>query len=299
MKIVLLHNPQAGRGEPPADALKKAFREDRHQVVYRSTKSDRFADALDQPADVVAVAGGDGTFRKVFRQMAERPRVPMLLLSLGTANNLARSLGCDGPWEESIADLPDLVPRPFQFGRMTCGGSEDWFFEGVGAGLFAAFLHLAEDDPRFVDLLAGGREGFERDHAGLARLAAEMPSMEITLGSEHGELRDNFLWVEVMNIPSIGPHLALAPAECMDGKSSMRIALVPEVNREALVSYFETRMNDGEATFPGIHWKCGAEVRISWPGGGYHVDDETRETSAGDAMIRASRMDVPLIVLKH
>jgi diacylglycerol kinase (ATP) len=296
MRILLLHNPRAGSGEPDAETLTRAFRQEGHRVRYHSTKA---GEALDQPADVIALAGGDGTLRKIFRKLAGRPRIPVLALALGTANNIARSLGCSRPWKESIAALQWLDPHPFQFGRINCGTSEDCFFESVGTGVFATLLHLAERDPRFIDLLSRGRKGFERDFAALARLAADMPSMEILLSSETGEFRDHCLWMEVMNIPSIGPHLEIAPVACMEPGPGVHIVLVPQAYRQALVSYFEIRMNHGEASFPGIHWKWGPEVTISCPGGEYHVDDEPETTTDDRPPLIISRATDPLIVLGH
>lgn len=299
MRVLLLHNPRAGSGEPDAETLRRAFQHEGHRVRYHSTKAGGLSQALDQPADLIALAGGDGTLRKVFRKLAGYPRIPVLVLALGTANNIARSLGCSRPWRESITALQWLDPHPFHFGRVACGKSEDCFFESVGTGVFASLLHLAERDPRFIDLLSRGRKGFERDFAALARLAADMPPMDILLSSEAGPFHDRYLWMEAMNIPSIGPHLVIAPVECMEPGPAVHIVLVPEVNRQALVSYFETLMNHGEANFPGIHWKSGPEVTISCPGREYHVDDEP-ETRADDRPpLIISRSSDPLIVLGH
>ena len=73
-----------------------------HKVKYQSSKEKKWKKALKKPCDIVAVAGGDGTVGKVARELIEE-RIPIAILPLGTANNIAKSLG--------IADisLQDLV----------------------------------------------------------------------------------------------------------------------------------------------------------------------------------------------
>ena len=63
-----------------------------HQVTYQSTKERGFKKALKQPTDLVLVAGGDGTTAKVASPLVDSG-IPLSVLPLGTANNLARALG--------------------------------------------------------------------------------------------------------------------------------------------------------------------------------------------------------------
>src|SRR5207245_1649846 len=59
-----------------------------HHVTYRSSKAKHWSDVLDAPADVIAVAGGDGTIGKVVERMRGRA-IPIAILPIGTANNIA------------------------------------------------------------------------------------------------------------------------------------------------------------------------------------------------------------------
>ena len=62
MRVTLIHNPVAGCEEQPtADELKSLIRAAGHEVVYKSCKDLDWTRALDDPGDLVAVAGGDGT----------------------------------------------------------------------------------------------------------------------------------------------------------------------------------------------------------------------------------------------
>ena len=101
-RVTLIHNPSAGDEETEADHLLSLIRKAGHDVVDISVKDDDYRAALESPGDLVAVAGGDGTVRKVATKVIGRG-IPIAILPVGTANNISRSLGIDGPLEELIA----------------------------------------------------------------------------------------------------------------------------------------------------------------------------------------------------
>jgi hypothetical protein len=90
MDALLFHNPHVGSG----DHSKKDMLEilSGFRVTYCSTKGPDFKAMLKETADMVVVAGGDGTVRKVITGIVDRA-IPIAILPLGTANNLATSLG--------------------------------------------------------------------------------------------------------------------------------------------------------------------------------------------------------------
>src|ERR1051326_989280 len=90
--ITLIHNPTAGKKASDADDLKDLLRRAGHKVRYRSAKEPGWKKALGKRADLIVVAGGDGTVGRVVRRMPGHD-VPVALLPSGTANNIARSLG--------------------------------------------------------------------------------------------------------------------------------------------------------------------------------------------------------------
>ena len=57
---------------------------------------------LESHADLVVAAGGDGTVATAARVLAGR-KIPLAILPLGTANNIARSLNSDGPLDTLVA----------------------------------------------------------------------------------------------------------------------------------------------------------------------------------------------------
>src|SRR5207244_11689189 len=117
-----------------------------HEVRYQSAKEDGWKRALKKPADLIVVAGGDGTVAKVTRRMVGRG-VPVAVLPTGTANNIARTLGLvERPFEELVRSWEN--PRRVRLDVGVAAGpwGERYFVEGVGAGLFAMLLAQPESE---------------------------------------------------------------------------------------------------------------------------------------------------------
>src|SRR5688572_15501512 len=91
LRVLLMHNPTAGGEVHSPEALIAIVEAAGHDVVWQSIKDSGWKEVLKEPADLVVVAGGDGTVRKVFIELAGRG-VPATLLPVGSANNIARSL---------------------------------------------------------------------------------------------------------------------------------------------------------------------------------------------------------------
>src|SRR5438128_10331540 len=115
MRVTLIHNPTAGDESFSATELTALIEQAGHKVSYQSSKKD-FKSALKKPGDLVAVAGGDGTVRKVAIQLLERNLIPIAVLPCGTANNIARSLGLTESPPELIAGWPSARRRGFDVG---------------------------------------------------------------------------------------------------------------------------------------------------------------------------------------
>ena len=87
MRVTLIHNPQAGDDDNPVlDELLMLIRAAGHSVTLQSSKSDQLEKTLEDPGDLLAVAGGDGTVGAVACRLIGR-RIPIaVILPLGTAN---------------------------------------------------------------------------------------------------------------------------------------------------------------------------------------------------------------------
>ena len=86
-----------------------------HHAIYQRTKKGDYKEVPKKPADLVLAAGGDGTVGKVGRELIDSG-IPLSVLPLGTANNLARSLGFTASPEEIITGLECGKRRTFDVG---------------------------------------------------------------------------------------------------------------------------------------------------------------------------------------
>src|SRR6059058_2805164 len=147
MRITLMHNPKAGRGKLVKKDLMAALSRAGHLAIYQSTKKSDYKEALREPADLVLAAGGDGTVGKVGRELIDSG-IPLSVLPLGTANNLARSLGFTASPEEIITELERGRRRAFDVGLAQGPWDKRYFFESAGGGLLADYLRDARDKPK-------------------------------------------------------------------------------------------------------------------------------------------------------
>jgi diacylglycerol kinase (ATP) len=115
MRITLVHNPKAGHGTHKKKDLMNALAKFGHRVIYRSTEGSNYQEVLERSTDLVIAAGGDGTIEKIASRLIDS-RVPLSVLPLGAANNLARSLGFAASTKEIIARLQDGKERAFDVG---------------------------------------------------------------------------------------------------------------------------------------------------------------------------------------
>src|SRR4030095_7136878 len=112
MRVTLIHNPKAGRGKHRKQQLMDVLAKAGHHASYHSTERNNYRNALKKSTDVVIAAGGDGTIRDVASRLLDSG-IPLSVLPLGTANNLARSLGFSASAEEIITQLHRGKERAF------------------------------------------------------------------------------------------------------------------------------------------------------------------------------------------
>src|SRR5262249_61072305 len=87
-------------------------------------------------------AGGDGTVHKTAWDIMDSG-IPLAILPLGTANNLARSLGFTGSVDEILQSVHCGKSRPFDVGVARRSSRPGYFLEAAGGGVFADHLPLA------------------------------------------------------------------------------------------------------------------------------------------------------------
>ncbi len=267
-RVTLLHNPIAGDGRPSGGELRELIQRQGYTPIYATTDDD-LDKVLQDPGDLVAVAGGDGTVGEVAVRLLGRG-IPITILPVGTANNLARSMGIDGPIDRLIQGWSDGKTRPLDVGFAHGPWGYRPLVESAGLGLFAHAM------PVLSALKKGGgapelREAVVReDRLALSRLLQEFRARHVDLRIDGRPLAADYIMLEVMNGPMLGPRLRLAPA-ADPGDGELDVVLIREDDRDRLARW----LDDGARTDPRFDVRSAHSIEIVWHGDPIHIDGET------------------------
>jgi diacylglycerol kinase (ATP) len=270
MRITLMHNPKAGDVEHGKKELMAALAKAGHHATYQSTKKKDYKKALKNPTDLVLAAGGDGTVVEVACRLIDTG-IPLGVLPLGTANNLARSLGFLASSEEIIARLEGGKRRAFDIGVTRGPWGTRYFFEAVGGGLFADYVRAAKDKSQKIRRLSKEQE-MARHVSLLHRLLHDYPAQRWKIDIDGKDISDRYILWEAMNIRSVGPALYLASqAAIKDGQ--LDFVCAREADRSLVMDHLEARLAEKKHKFP-LPIRRFRQLRIIWEGSTLHLDDE-------------------------
>src|SRR5262245_1950885 len=101
MRISLFHNQSAG-DSTSLSWIRELIATSGHEIVRALDREAGFAELIDERTELVVAAGGDGTVAAAARMLAGKA-VPLAVLPLGTANNIAKALHADAPSEQLVA----------------------------------------------------------------------------------------------------------------------------------------------------------------------------------------------------
>ncbi len=267
MRIALVHNPTAGDGQD-IDEVVKLLTDAGHEVRHRSSKGD-WEKLLQDPGDLVVAAGGDGTVRMVALAAADR-ELPFAALPIGTANNIAKTLGLVGDARELVRSWGDTDGVSIDIGEVEATAGSRRFVEGVGGGWIAALMARAGEVEDGFRLL--GRETDRAMHM-LSDLLRDAQPAEWRIVADGTDHSGDFLGVEILNIRFVGPNVPLAPeADPSDGL--LDAVLVSDADRDGILDYLDQRLNLASGVMPPLRTVRAREVRLQVPAGiGLHVDD--------------------------
>jgi len=269
MRVLLIYNPNAGDGvhnnlRELVDLIHAAG----HELRCRSSKDPLIASAFGEPADLVAVAGGDGTIVKVARLLRGR-KTPIAPLPMGTANNISTALGLTrSSLEEQIFGWKAGETIMIDIGLARGPRGARSFLESFGAGLLPRVMAQHERAAS-----EAGAEARLADAVSQFRRAAQRaPAIEVKAQLDERDVSGRYVLIEAMNVGWAGPKLNLA-AEADPADGQLDLVLVPEADRALLLECLVAREH-GAAWPHRLRTFRGRHVRIEQANFSVHVDDD-------------------------
>jgi diacylglycerol kinase (ATP) len=268
MRVLLIHNPKAGDRKHSRKQLMSSLRKQGLQAFYQSIRERGWKQVFKKPVDLVIAAGGDGTVHKTAWQIMESG-IPLAILPLGTANNLARSLGFSGSVDEILQSLHCGKSRPFDVGVARRSSWSEYFLEAAGGGLFADYFPAAQANEKED---ASPEEELTAHLSLLRELSLDYPARKWRISIDGEDISGRYILWGAMNTRSAGPVLHLAPkAATHDGR--LDFVAVRERERETFIKYVDAHLAGRKARVPFTPHKF-RELVITSPPGAMHLDGE-------------------------
>jgi diacylglycerol kinase (ATP) len=274
VKVTLIHNPDAGdETQPSGDQIVRLIREAGHKPKYFSSKDKKWKKALKKSCDIIAVAGGDGTVGRVARRLIDS-RTPIAILPMGTANNIAHTIGVTGrTFEDLIEGWQAAHCANFDAGMARGPWGLRHFVEGFGVGLFAETMFKIEN---------GQHAHVSRSEDPEAEIAAALkvlkkqlsryPSKELTVRLDGQDLSGDYYMLEALNIRYVGPSLDLVPrAQINDGL--LDVVFVSKGDQAKLGQYISDRIKR-KPSRANLTVRQGRHLQVEWKRSPVHIDDK-------------------------
>jgi diacylglycerol kinase family enzyme len=288
MRVTLFHNPGAGKKGHGKDEILAALKLADHRARYVSTKSDKFKSEIEKvEGDFIVAAGGDGTVAEIIAKLGNR-KLPIGILPLGTANNIARSLAIAGT-PQILVETWDLARvRKLDIGRIDGPSGVSHFVEAVGVGIVAEMLLKAKKMAK-----EKGALDLQKGRELLRKIAKDAKPLDLKIMVDGKTIDGDWLGAEVLNIPYTGPGLPLAPkSELNDGM--LDVICFDKESRNKLSEWFET---PAEAPPPGVT-RRGRMVSFSFRNAPYRVDDEAYKAKDQGQTVTLTCDDQPVIIIE-
>ena len=234
---------------------------------------------------MLIVAGGDGTVRKVVKNLLQRPLIEkqfsVAVLPLGTANNISKTFYNSTEYADIVDEWKENHGWWIDIGRIQGIRKEVFFMEGMGAGVFPRLMK----EMSLLDLedIEDPAEEVKFAQETLCKIVNKYKPRHAELYIDGKDYSGEYLLIEIMNIRSIGPNLVLSPdADAGDGQ--FEVVMIREGERDKLINYVRHLMDGGTeaANFNTIQAQ---NINLKWSGSQIHVDDRLVKVNPED-MIR-------------
>ncbi|HRO43047.1 MAG TPA: diacylglycerol kinase family protein [Flavipsychrobacter sp.] len=269
----LIHNPNAGDGKYTNDELISLLQDKGYTITYANAKKGGW-DYWDEDDDIIIVAGGDGTVRKLVKKLVRRQlidkRFPIAVLPLGTANNIASTLYANKEVPAVIAQWSEPHTRAMDIARVRGIEEENFFMEGLGIGVFPKLMKEMKEQDDSED--ENAKEELRTAQQLFAEIVSNYKPRFCHLMIDGEDFSGSYVLIEIMNMQAVGPNLELAPrANPSDGL--LDVVLVRAEEQEKLAKYALLRSQGKEASYQ-FQTVQGKDIRMQWSGSLIHVDDQ-------------------------
>lgn len=289
MRVCLYWNEKAGEGTT-FDEISRLIEKAGHRISRVVEHGEDLAQACRESHDCMVAAGGDGTVARAGRALAHG-RMPLAMLPLGTANNIATSLGIDADPERAIAAWTSQTVVQVDVGAVEDAHGRCLFLEGVGVGLLPAGIEAGRTavpktsghDP--IAAVTKARKVFLET---LSRLEPRRYQLRI----EGTSIDEESLLIEILNIPSVGPRIRLSDeANPADGLLSVVVA--GPSDRELISQHLRGGWDDDRRHAQLKTWRATHVEVGGWHD--YHVDDEVRVANGETVSIQILPGALPVL----
>ena len=287
MNCIVFHNANSGWGNHTKSSIKAALKLAGFDTSFYTPDQRSLLNLnLRDKVDLIVAAGGDGTVAKIVVNLADRS-VPVAILPLGTANNIARSLGVFGQ-PVDLAESWDLDhSRQLNVGSVKGPWGRTPFVESFGVGPFAKLIKKgAKLDSKGAEQLRDGRRM-------LAKIIAKAKPLEIRATMDGVGVGDEILAFEATSIAYAGPGLKLASgADAGDGW--LDVITLTAANRDEFCRWLE---GPRESDAPVVVNRA-RRIEVAWSGAPYRIDDDSFDApdQLTEATIELDRQPVKILM---
>lgn len=260
LKLAIILNPAAGRGR--GAKMRLALQNQLPDAAIWETKRAGHAielarDAVQNGAQIVVAAGGDGTLGEVLNGIWGT-RAKLGVLPLGTGNDFARCIGIGTKWENAIAVLKSGNCRLVDVGRVEIGGQSRHFLNVAGAGFDSRVAaRINQHRPRILSKMSG-------TSAYLVAALAEMrrfPLAQIRLEMDNEIVETRAVLCAIANAQSYGGGMRVAPdADLSDGLFD--ICLIKELGKAEFMRAFPSVFAGKHIHHPRVEMFRAATIRL-------------------------------------
>jgi diacylglycerol kinase family enzyme len=287
MRICLYWNPTAGDRLPLRD-ITGAIEQAGHEIAGILQKEDAVSAALRMDIDVLVAAGGDGTAARAGRSLVGG-NLPMAILPLGTANNIATSLGIADDPRTAIEQWKNQKIVRIDVGVVKDGSGDQLFIEGVGTGLLPRGIAKGRNEAKdHAD--ASAEVEWARDV--FIDALADLQPRHSTLRIDDEVVGGDYLLVEVLNIASVGPRLKLS-GETTPADGFLSVVIAGDDDRDAIRAHLNGSPEHSNSHAWLRSWRASRVEVSGWHE--YHVDDEVRTSPTGALQIAIRPSSLPVL----